>query len=885
MAKPQQSKKPLGGWLGLLGWFCGLWIYTELALHLLIFGMPAKRILYPILFGAGAGALSTLLCQWLPLRGQRWAATGLTILPVLWALVQYVYQAAFGSMMPLSQLGLGGNILDFREQLFYTLGKHLPQLLLLLLPLLLWLLLLLLRRSPCRVLRGRWLPASLGALVLAVGLALGLMYATRAPAASVWRLFVSVNTNATASYRSVGVVGTVAQELRQMLFSRGDQVALTQPMNLEDPDPSLARNTLDLDFAALASGTEDAGLKQLDRFFGQAGASPKNQYTGLLKGFNVITVCAESFSPWLISPELTPTLYRLSQGGFVFENFYGCFQSVTTNGEYALCLGLLPDLSRTKTASSFDESVGHYLPFALGNALKELGYDTWAYHNYIGEFYNRNQTHSNMGYTFKSAGNGLDITMQWPASDLELIQASVEDYLHSGKPFHAYYMSFSGHYQYNWHNAMSLKNRERTRDLPYSETVKAYIACNLELEDAMGCLVEKLEQAGILDRTLIVLTGDHYPYGLSAEEYNELAGRPIDTSFEKYHNSFLCYTSALEPVVVRDYCCTVDILPTLLNLLGVPYDARLLAGRDVLAPGPHAAVLETHSFLTQDFRYDAENGSLIPNQPGEEISPQELENWKLLVEQKFDLSREILNRDYYSHVFGRSGPDISLDTTAQYQDLDSIFAQASATWLVDKDYMDPDSPEVFGGARYVSLGEFVDCLYRVAGRPSASPAALPGDYLARYGDPARLEGLSRQETEPAAFCFDPDCFCYEAICWAFETGLLQPTDHRLAPDESIRYLDVALLVTRFCRAQGVEIQVRSRVDETGEEYDALERMAPLFPDYSREELAAAIWCDQEHIISLAADLEEYLHSATASVKRASVISYLFRVCSYELGMK
>ena len=186
----------------------------------------------------------------------------------------------------------------------------------------------------------------------------------------------------------------------------------------------------------------------------------------------------------------------------------------------------------------------NYLPFCLGNALKEMGYQTWAYHDYIGDFYNRNITHANMGYTFQAADSGLDIKIDWPSSDLEMMQASVDDYIGSETPFHAYYMTFSGHYQYNWDNAMSAKNKDVVKDLPDSEPVKAYIACNLELEYALEYLTQRLKAAGIADKTCIVLTNDHYPYGLTETEYNELAGQTLDTTFEKYRNSFcLLYTS------------------------------------------------------------------------------------------------------------------------------------------------------------------------------------------------------------------------------------------------------------------------------------------------------------------------------------------------------
>ena len=78
-----------------------------------------------------------------------------------------------------------------------------------------------------------------------------------------------------------------------------------------------------------------------------------------------------------------------------------------------------------------------------------------------------------MGYTFKAADSGLAMKIDWPSSDLEMMEASVDDYINSGEPFHAYYMTFSGHYQYNWDNAMSAKKPRRGEKIcPNSEPVK-----------------------------------------------------------------------------------------------------------------------------------------------------------------------------------------------------------------------------------------------------------------------------------------------------------------------------------------------------------------------------------------------------------------------------
>ena len=358
-----------------------------------------------------------------------------------------------------------------------------------------------------------------------------------------------------------------------------------------------------------------------------------------------------------------------------------------------------------------------------------------------------------MGYDFKAADSGLNVKIDWPSSDLEMIEASVNDYINSKEPFHAYYMTFSGHYQYNWDNAMSAKNKAAVEDLPYSEPVKAYIACNLELEYALQYLMQQLEAAGIADKTCIVLTNDHYPYGLTEEEYNELAGQTLDTKFEKYRNSFICYVPGLsENIVVDEYCSTADILPTLLNLFGVEYDSRLLAGTDVLSSGVHIAMLSNRSFLTKTFRYDADTETVIPANDSIVISDELLHAYCLYVDNKFKVSSNIVNSDYYAHGFNKEPSGGSLKDTVVFTDIKSIFNQASVLYMYRNGYVDPESPDNFGGQSTAKLGEFVDVLYRIAGRPETdnSPAArLREPLLQRLLSLLRCRLLGLSDTDPA----------------------------------------------------------------------------------------------------------------------------------------
>lgn len=104
-----------------------------------------------------------------------------------------------------------------------------------------------------------------------------------------------------------------------------------------------------LDFTALNELTDDVAYRTLNYYFNDQIPTKKNEYTGKFKGYNLIMICAESFSPAAIDKDLTPTLYKLVNGGFVFNNYYNTFPNVTTNGEYTFCTGLLPDLTRSKS--------------------------------------------------------------------------------------------------------------------------------------------------------------------------------------------------------------------------------------------------------------------------------------------------------------------------------------------------------------------------------------------------------------------------------------------------------------------------------------------------------------------------------------------------------
>ena len=291
----------------------------------------------------------------------------------------------------------------------------------------------------------------------------------------------------------------------------------------------------------------------------------------------------------------------------------------------------------------------------MAQQLKRLGYSAYAYHDHTYTYYDRNLSHPNLGYVYRALGNGLDVEATWPESDIEMIDKTTADYMGS-EPFHAYYMTVSGHLEYNFNgNAMAKKNQDLVKDLPYSDSVRAYLACQIELDRALELLLQRLDEAGVAENTVIALTGDHYPYGLTDEEQGELAGHEIDTRFERYRNAFILYKKGMKPERVDSLCCTLDILPTLSNLFGLDFDSRLYMGRDVFSDAEPFVLLRDHSWITENAMYYAPSDELIMLQ-GNELSPEEVEERNQDVSNRFRASAWVLDQDYWRYLFGDNLP-------------------------------------------------------------------------------------------------------------------------------------------------------------------------------------------------------------------------------------
>ncbi len=630
-------------------------IYFELIVRLFTVGTVDIRFIYTALFMIPASLLLSLAASLFRPIVNKIIYNVVVFVIGLYFCVQYVYYTIFGSFMSVSLMKLGDDALNnFGEQLKQGIADSAWGIVAIVAMLLMSVLLTVCGLVCFDKLKIIYTSTILVSVIIAHTACILLLSAGGTGAYTVYDVYHSIDTSTDTSVQNLGVMTTTRLEIQQSLFSNyyADKYIDKEGLSVDVKHYSSDEyNVTDIDFNGIIADTTSPETASLASELARREPTKKNEYTGIFEGYNLITICAESFSPYLIDPERTPTLYRLANEGFVFNNFYASYDSVTTNGEYSYCLGNFPDLSRSKKDNSFIASAENALPYALGNMFASVGADTYAYHNFLGTYYSRNITHPNMGYeVFRTPDNGLDIAPTWPSSDYDMMVESVDDYIDSGEQFHAYYMTFSGHYQYNWANIMCVRNRSLVKNLDYPTAVKAYISSNMELEKALSYLMKRLEETGIADKTVIVLTTDHYPYGLDEYNYNLFAGKKIDTDFEKYKNSFICWNGGMkEPVVVDELCSTIDILPTLLNLFGFKYDSRLIMGRDVLSDGDKIAILANQSFICDDYRFNAPDNELTVTAEGA-IDEAEVEQKKNYIKQILNLSRSILNTNFYQYI-------------------------------------------------------------------------------------------------------------------------------------------------------------------------------------------------------------------------------------------
>ena len=685
--------------------FPALLLYLELVLHIYMKMSLAYVPVYLVFSLAGGFLLSALALPWRRLPNSLVAkilAVFISVIYVAEMIAKTILQTYYG---PSSLKTAAGNKLsDYADVIIPTVLSKLPVILVFLLPSILLIV------FGTRLFGFERLDFRFAGLVViacavfhVVGLGvIHLPWKGDLPPARLYHM----DTNIDDQVEQLGLLTMLRLDMKHQIFPvkntmgndfsgiggltpGGSSSGSTDPAgSASEPDPGpvvdTSPNVMDIDLAALGSNGKNDDVKWLAQYFNSVTPTKKNEYTGMFEGYNVIFLTLEGFSGYGISRELTPTLYKLTHEGFVFHNFYTPLHfTSTSNGECQNLLGLYPKGNFPVTMSRTGE-LGTNCYFSLARQLGREGYLVQGYHP-NSNMYGRDLSHPNLGYEWHQFGvdkpvtgergslvnfDGLEVAnsgkLLWPQRDKHMVEASVDNYINSDKPFHVYYLSISGHMPYS-NNRVPQQYRDLLDPLPYSDTTKNYLGTCIEVDRALETLIQKLEAAGKLDKTLIVAAPDHIPY-FDVATLEELAGEKFGSSddleylkegsinFDVYKSALILWTSSMEePVEINKVVGQVDILPTLSNLLGLEYDSRMLAGTDALSDSEGLVIFSSRCWKSDRGFYNRYTREFTPAE-GVTMTAEEQENYvsamKKLVDYKLDSTAMIVENNFYDVVFG-----------------------------------------------------------------------------------------------------------------------------------------------------------------------------------------------------------------------------------------
>lgn len=638
--------------LSLLFYYILFIIYEELVLSCLLFKTFPTSIWLIILFSIPIAILFNILSSIFKPKANKIITYIITTFIVILFAAQIVYYSMYESILSFYSIVNGGQVTEFMDVIFDMILRNWYGILLFTLPLIA---LIVLHRTKFIDFERKNLKETTiktGVLILVQIIAiLCINFINYDDIYSNKNLYYNTHVPKLTTKR-MGFLTAMRIDFKRFAFGFEEKLSVNVSSNADDSSQKQEYNITNIDFDKLIEEEQDKTIKEMHQYFANEQPTSKNQYTGMFKGKNLVVIVGESFSSLAIRQDLTPNLYKLYSEGFQFNNFYTpIFPISTADGEYITDTSLIPK----EGVWSFKEIVGNYMPYSYANIFEKLGYSSNAYHNHTATYYERDKYISTMGYnSYLAVGTGLENRMdtsKWPNSDYEMIDVTTKDYINNDK-FLAYYMTVSGHLNYTRSgNSMVSRNWDAVKDLPYSDKAKSYLAANIELDKAVGELINNLKECGKLEDTVIVISGDHYPYGLTLNEINEISTYERDDTFEKYHMPLLIWSGSMKsPIQVDKTGSSLDILPTVLNLFGIEYDSRLLMGRDILSDAEPLVIFSDRSFITDKGKYNAVTGEFNPNE-GVEVDNVYVERINNIIYKKFQMSRLILENDYYRKVF------------------------------------------------------------------------------------------------------------------------------------------------------------------------------------------------------------------------------------------
>lgn len=354
---------------------------------------------------------------------------------------------------------------------------------------------------------------------------------------------------------------------------------------------------------------------------------PNPEYTGVAKGKNVMVIHLESFQQFLIGykwkgKEVTPNLNKLyrSKNTLSFANFYNQVGQGKTSDAEMMLENSLYGLQSGSAMSSYGTSNTFESAPAILN--QQGGYTTAVMHGGAGSFWNRNNAYKQFGYHYfmplSYYENKPKYYIGYGLKDKIFFDQSIKYIERLPQPFYLKLITVTNHYPYD----LDKKNQSIDPTDTGDETVDGYVQTAHYLDQAIGELMRWMKKTGLDKNTMLVLYGDHY--GISGNHHKASAELLNQDEFTNFDNlkfqrvPLMFHMPGLKGGIKKTYGGEIDVLPTLLNLLGINDRKTIQFGHDLLSnKAPQIVAQRNGDFITP--KYAKVGSTYYDTKTGEEI--------------------------------------------------------------------------------------------------------------------------------------------------------------------------------------------------------------------------------------------------------------------------
>lgn len=390
---------------------------------------------------------------------------------------------------------------------------------------------------------------------------------------------------------------------------------------------------------------DENDIEAVDTYF--AAVNPDtNSMEGAFEGYNLIFVLLESMDDWLINKETTPTICRMLDEGIAFSNMYTPIfgSAATLNTEFCSYTGMYAPANGNPIVNYSN----NYYPYSLPHLFSEAGYSAKSFHYNSAEFYNRENLHNAAGFqeyvsyldyeTPKVAERDATLT-----DNDEIYEKLIEDI-----PFFAYVITYSAHSTIGGkaysHEDMALELYPEYLGKYQSEEMDSISAKARLTDDMFAGLLERLNEDGLLENTVIIGVTDHYDYTISDQDYlKELS--QSENVYELSKTPFFIWAEDIPSQIVDKVVNTTDIYPTICNLFGLDNHGYYI-GNDVFDEAYEGyAYWQDGSWISSDGAFYSDTGEVTGDATEEQLA-----EMQTLISEKLKINQLLLDTDYFTQI-------------------------------------------------------------------------------------------------------------------------------------------------------------------------------------------------------------------------------------------